>query len=417
MLDLSAPQNVFLNGLNTKWRAYVGGFGSGKTFVGCLDLLLFAGKHPKTVQGYFAPTYPVIRDIFYETISEAASLLQFTAEIRESNHEVILRRGPHYYGTIICRSMDNPASIVGFKIARALVDEIDILPADKATQAWRKIIARMRLVVKGAENGIGVTTTPEGFKFVHSTFAKEPTESYSMVQASTYENEQYLPSDYISSLIETYPENLIDAYLRGKFVNLVSGTVYKNFDRTLNHNDRVWDGKEPVYVGLDFNVGKMAAVIHVKDNKKPRAVDEIYNAYDTPEVIGILQQRYPQAQIRIYPDASGKSRKSVNASTSDLSLLSQAGFSVIANKKNPFVKDRVLSMNQMFCDNKGERHYLVNTDKCPNYADCLEQQIYAANGEPDKTQGKDHAVDAAGYFLAYDYPINKPAAVRLSFAI
>ena len=60
MPRLSAPQNIFLNGLNTKFRAYVGGFGSGKTFVGCLDLLLFAGKHTGLAQAYYGPTYAYV---------------------------------------------------------------------------------------------------------------------------------------------------------------------------------------------------------------------------------------------------------------------------------------------------------------------------------------------------------------------
>ena len=30
MLNLSAPQDIYLNGLNNKFNAYVGGFGSGK---------------------------------------------------------------------------------------------------------------------------------------------------------------------------------------------------------------------------------------------------------------------------------------------------------------------------------------------------------------------------------------------------
>ena len=138
---LSAPQDVFLNGLKTKYRAYVGGFGSGKTFIGCIDLLNFFGKHPGTVQGYFSISYPSIRDIFYPTFEEAANLLGFTVVIRESNKEVHVYRNGFYYGTVICRSMDNPASIVGFKISRALVDEIDVLPKIKANTAWNKIVA------------------------------------------------------------------------------------------------------------------------------------------------------------------------------------------------------------------------------------------------------------------------------------
>ena len=33
------------------------------------------------------------------------------------------------------------------------------------------------------------------------------------------------------------------------------------------------------------------------------------------------------------------------------------------------------------------------------------------NGEPDKTSGLDHCIDAGGYFIAYRYPIQKRLAV------
>ena len=50
---------------------------------------------------------------------------------------------------------------------------------------------------------------------------------------------------------------------------------------------------------------------------------------------------------------------------------------------------------------------------CPTYADCLEQQPWTAGGEPDKSTGHDHANDAAGYFIHYDYPIiRRTATVR-----
>ena len=167
---------------------------------------------------------------------------------------------------------------------------------------------------------------------------------------------------------------------------------------------------------MDFNVGKMAAITHVKRNGNPIAVDEIINAYDTPDIINIIKARYPNVTIRIYPDASGGSRKSVNASITDLNMLQSAGFKVITAKRNPFVKDRVNAMNNMFKSAQGDVRYLVNVDKCPTYADCLEQQVWK-NGEPDKTSDTDHPNDAGGYFIAYDYPIIKPVAkYSVSFA-
>lgn len=383
---------------------------SGKTFVGCVDLLTFASRYPKVNQGYFSISYPAIRDIFYPTLEECAHMMGFRIRVNKSEKAVSLFRGGFYYGTIICRSMDDPSTIIGFKVARALVDEIDVLDKAKAQQAWDKIIARLRLKVDGVVNGIGVTTTPEGFKFVYSKFKENPTESYSMVQASTYENYKYLPDDYIDSLRESYSPQLADAYIEGEFVNLTAGTVYKDFDRKLNHSDEVESRGEHLFVGMDFNVQKMSAIIHVKRDGKPVAVNEFTGVYDTPAMIDLIKERYPEHRISVYPDASGQARKTVNASISDLSLLKQAGFSVVSNSKNPSIKSRITCMNSNFCNMKGERNYKVNTTRCPEYTKCLEQQAYDDNGQPDKKQDLDHAPDAGGYFIVKDYPILKPVA-------
>jgi hypothetical protein len=414
-MRLSAPQNVFLNQLNTKYRAYVGGFGSGKTFVGCLDLAIFAGRHPKTVQGYFGPTYPSIRDIFYPTMDEAASLMGYHVKINESNKELHLYRGRWYYGTVICRSMEKPNSIVGFKIARALVDEIDTLPMQKAKNAWAKIIARLRLKIDGVVNGIGVTTTPEGFLFVYDTFYKTPGADYSMVQASTYENADYLPDDYIQSLLDSYPEQLVRAYLLGDFVNLASGRVYPEFDRHLNaHHMTITDAdkqlgtKAALHVGMDFNVNKMAAAVFVILEGQPYGVGEIVKGRDTPSMADQLKTRYPDRRIVIYPDASGQNRTTKNSSTSDHAILEAAGFVVDSPDANPLVRDRVNAVNGKVLSASGDRTLLLNEELMPETVASLEQQAYTDAGEPDKSKDTDHSSDAVGYFIHRRWPLDRP---------
>lgn len=403
-----------------KFKAFVAGFGSGKTWVGCASLAKHFMEFPGVNAGYFAPSFPHIRDIFYPTVEEALAPWGLRVDIKETNKEVHVYSGRKYRGTVICRSMDKPASIVGFKIGQALIDEIDILKKEKAQLAWRKIIARMRYQMDGLKNGIDVTTTPEGFNFVYDQFYQELIKKpelcamYGMIQASTYDNELNLPADYIPSLLASYPEQLISAYINGKFTNLKNGSVYVAYDRGKNNcTDTIQPG-EALRIGLDFNVGKMAAIVHVLRDGFPRAVDEIVNAYDTPDMIRRIKEAYflysageykANRQIRIYPDASGDSRKSVNASKTDLALLRAEGFQVIVNASNPPVKDRVNSMNAMLCNAKGERRYLVNVDKCPTYASALEQQAWDENGEPDKKSGHDHPNDAGGYYIQHDFPI------------
>lgn len=292
------------------------------------------------------------------------------------------------------------------------------MQAVKAEQAWNKIIARMRYKVDGLKNGIDVTTTPEGFKFVYQRFHKQPQERaalgklYGMVQASTFDNAANLPDDYIQSLYESYPKQLIDAYLRGQFTNLTAGSVYPDFDRRLNHSNASLQAREPVLIGMDFNRLAMAAVVYVLRDGWPVAVDEITDGRDTPYMAKLFNERYKAKghAVQVFPDASGQNASSKNATESDLSILRAHDLTVRVNSTNPAVADRVNAVNALILNGEGERRYLVNTDRCPKLTDALEQQAYDKNGVPDKSSGVDHVIDAAGYVIANKWPIVKRTA-------
>lgn len=421
MPTLNVPQARFL-AMPHKFRGFVAGFGSGKTWVGCSGLCQHVWEWPRINAGYFAPTYPQIRDIFFPTIEEVAFDWGLRIKIKESDKEVDFYSGGQYRSTVICRSMEKPATIVGFKIGHALVDELDVMAKLKAEQAWRKIIARMRYKVHGLKNGVDVATTPEGFKFTYQQFVKQISEKpelktlYGLVQASTYDNEANLPGDYISSLEDSYPPQLIRAYLRGQFVNLTSGAVYPDFDRRLNHSNEVEREREPLLIGMDFNRLKMSAVVYVLRGGWPIAVAEVTDGRDTPYMADLLKRQYASKghPIQIFPDASGANSSSKNASESDLSILRQAGFSIRVNSTNPAIVDRVNAVNALILNGQGERRLKINTNRCPHLTDGLEQQAYDKNGMPDKSSGVDHLNDAGGYPLAFLFPISKPMTTTQS---
>jgi hypothetical protein len=92
MPRLNVPQARFL-AMDRKFRAFVAGYGSGKTWVGCASLCKHAWEWPRINAGYFAPTYPQIRDIFYPTMEEVADDWELRAKIHETNKEVHLFSG------------------------------------------------------------------------------------------------------------------------------------------------------------------------------------------------------------------------------------------------------------------------------------------------------------------------------------
>ena len=90
----------------------------------------------------------------------------------------------------------------------------------------------------------------------------------------------HLPPDFIERLKANYDPSLLKAYLDGEFVNLNTGQVYDRFDR--EHVIKSFDaGSEPLHVGVDFNIGNMAAVIKVRTPDKLIVIDEMAVATPT----------------------------------------------------------------------------------------------------------------------------------------
>jgi len=412
-VELTGPQYDFVTATD-RFPALVAGFGAGKTHAAVTRAIVLKLQYPRQNVAYYLPTYDLVTTIAFPRFIE--TLEAWGLRYKQNKNDKMLH--VEGAGSFIFRTMDAPERIIGYEVADSLVDELDTLPEDKARDAWNKIISRNRQKKPdGSVNTVGVATTPEGYRFVYDRWVRQGGPGYRIIKASTLSNAANLPEGYIDSLRATYPSQLLAAYLDGEFVNLVAGSVYPEFDRALNASaERIQPG-EALHVGMDFNVGKMSAVVHVLRGDDPHAVKEYTGVLDTPAMIALLKREHEGHRILVYPDASGASRKSNNASESDIALLKAAGFGVRVNPANPRVKDRVLAVNKLI-HSEGVRRYRVNPETCPELVESLEKQAYDKHGEPDKAGGLDHVVDAAGYFIAYRYPIRKPATViKLGFAV
>jgi hypothetical protein len=394
--------------------AFCGGFGSGKTAAAIARIMRLKRMCPKQDVAYYLPTYGLVEDIAFQRFPAMFDRLGLSYKLNRQTATLQTD-----IGRVIFRTMDNPDRIVGYEVAHSILDELDTLPLEKARNVWNKVIARNRQKAKTVNgkpiaNTVAVATTPEGFRFVHERWVKKPAPGYVLFRAKTMDNAANLPLGYIENLRNSYPTNLLSAYLDGEFVNLTAGSVYAEFDRALNATNETVRTGDSLHIGMDFNVAHGAAVVHVLRGDDPYAVHEFTDVFDTPAMISLIKRDFPSHPVLIYPDASGQNRKSNNASESDLSLLRAAGFRVCVNASNPAVKDRVLAFNALI-HKDGKRRYRVNTQNCPQLVESLEKQAYDKNGEPDKSGGLDHVLDAAGYMSVYRYPIVKRIVTANSF--
>jgi len=435
---LTPPQAEFFKS-TAKATAAVAGFGSGKTQATMYKLFTTMLQYPKGDMLYTAPTVPLIRDIFWAKLEEFLPSINLSYHINKSEGIVYV----HDHGRIFCRSMDNPDRLVGFEVVDCYLDELDILSTEKALNVYRKCKARMRQKVFSPHNvtknnptgrktnQMFVSTTPEGYKATYELFKKNPVKNSRLVKMSTYSN-PHLPPDYIEDLRNSYPPQLIEAYLNGEFVNLVASPVWTSYDETTNiilkkpklYNTKTQTPKHPadiLHIGMDFNVARGCAIVFIKRNitRTPThptgelllAVDEVYNSFDTPDTIRYLNDKYPHHLYPnriVYPDSTGKNRKSVNATISDLSLLTQAKFRIKKHLKNPPIKDRVAATNAALYNSNFETKVYLHKPSTPNLSNALIQQVYDNNGLPKKGESEfDDMTDAFSYPLAYMYPIRR----------
>lgn len=188
------------------------------------------------------------------------------------------------------------------------------------------------------------------------------------------------------------------------------GRVYYAFDMDDTVRGDIVDNGDEIHIGMDFNVGKMCAVCCQVDDGKVYVFDEIVLMdSNTREMCVEIARRFPNRKVTVYPDASGKSRKtSANAGQSDFSIItSEFGFGLQSPPKNPPVADRVNSLNSMLQAADGTRKLFVSKT-CKEVIMCLDGQVYKeGTNAPDKQGELDHMNDALGYFINYKFSLIK----------
>ena len=160
---------------------------------------------------------------------------------------------------------------------------------------------------------------------------------------------------------------------------------------------------EVLKIGIDFNVMNCNAVVCVTTGGKLLVVDEIVKQRDTDALAREIKRRYPTNKIFVYPDASGAARSTINASKTDIAILESYGFTSMALRSNPPVKDRVQTLQAVLENSKGQIRMSIYS-KAKRLIECLELQSYdEKTGDPDKQNGYDHLNDALGYLCYREF--------------
>ena len=415
----------------TKFLAFVGGIGSGKSTGGAHYIIGRMLKYPKAMHFIGANSYSQLRDATLSATFGVLDQMNIPFEYNQ-NHGLLEIEG----GKALCKTMENFNLLRGIEIGSFWLDEA----RDLRREAFEMMMGRLR--DKHVDRLEGrITTTSNGFDWIYDYF--DPSgpfynPEFGIIKATSYEN-KFLPNGYIHSLKSQYSADLFKQEILAEFINVQQGRVYSAFSQDnlkefspFSMDNGTWVPHLPVVAGLDFNVSPMSWTLGQCKYDEFYWFDEINikstNTFEASKVLALKVLDMKANGFRAEPnviicgDASGESRNTKSAGQTDYDILCQEldshgiTWQNLTPKANPPVKDRVNNVNAKLKASNGSIKMWAHPTKCSNLKRDWERVSWktgAVGAIIDKTSDPDltHSSDSIGYPVCVLSPLQLSGSV------
>ena len=199
-------------------KVMVGGYGSGKTYIGAMRAIWLSYVNRPYPGMYVSPTFPMAKKTIIITIKEMLDGAGVEYTYNGTEHQFVIQE---WFGNIWIGSGEVPDSLKGPNLAWAAIDE----PFVQHQDVFKQMNARVRHK-KAKHREIFLTGTPEelnwGYDLINNDGGRY---DIGFVVAKTVEN-IHNPDEYVKAMRAAYSEEEQKAYLDGEFLNLKSTAAH-----------------------------------------------------------------------------------------------------------------------------------------------------------------------------------------------
>ena len=394
--SLTPPQKEVYDA-DERFKLVCSGRRFGKTYLCITRLITWAMEKPGSTCWFCTANYRMAKQIAWR---ELKRLLPQEVWLKSNESELSVEL---VNGSIIAlRGAEQPDSLRGVSLSALVIDEA----AYVKQEAWDMVL---RPALSDQMGPAWFITTPSGLNWFYDLWeaGKEEPDwvnfSFTTIEGGNVSEEE----------IEAARKMLDERSFRQEFLasfESLANRVYPEFDAEKNQSDIVgFTTEDVIFAGVDFNVNRSWVVLMCQRGQEVHVLAEMIGR-DTPDVIRLLKQEFQPwidaGQLIACPDASGKNRSSKDAGISDLSLIRSAGIRCVEQPQNPFIKDRVLTVNTLISNAAGERRLRV-APSCAGVIKGLNAHVYDMKTQmPEKADGGSEAdlsgqMDALGYACWY----------------
>lgn len=279
-----------------KYRAFIGGIGSGKTYAGVIEIFK---QQPGTRGAVISPTYNMLKKSPVRTFEDLARKAKIIKSFNKSELTAELINGVK----IDFMTADNPERLRGLNLNWFWIDEAALVNYE----TWLIMLGRLRLAPMNA----WITTTPRGFNWVYDVFGKEKKEDHVCIHSATDEN-VFLPESYIKSVRSQYTSHFAKQELEGAFIDVNNSMVKRNWWQYYKQPPVFkrliwsWDTAFEKTNYSDYSVGQLWG----QAENGYYLIEQIRGKYEFPELKQIVKNSFAKSQghsIIIEKKASGHS--------------------------------------------------------------------------------------------------------------
>ena len=393
-MPLSAPQQEIAQAAQ-RFRVAICGRRFGKTWLAMRELARFA-RFPDRRCWFIAPTRGQGKGIVWDQLKDRLIKLNWVVKANESELTLTLRNNSR----ITIQSADAHDRMRGFSVDFCVFDEF----ADMDPDVWTAV----RPTLSDSEGHALFIGTPRGTgNWAKDIFDMQDSypDAWRSFQYTTLDGGRVSAGEIEGARREMDERTFRQEY-EATFEDF-AGRIYYAFTRD-NVQALTVDQPDQIHIGMDFNVDPMTACIGIRHEDTMHIVDEIRMfSSNTQEMVAEIRSRYPKSRVIVYPDPASRQRKTSAGGATDLSILQNAGFRVLAPHSHDAVRDGINAVNSRLCSASGVRHLKVDA-RCKYTIESLERHAYKpGTSQPDKDSGYDHMTDALRYMITHIWPVRR----------
>lgn len=389
-------------GSRHRFKCVVAGRRFGKTILSKTLIIKYASK-PKSKVWYVAPTYRMAKQIMWQDLQDSLPD-RWIRKCNDTTMTLWLVNG----STIELKGADNPDSLRGIGLDFLVLDEFQ----DMTEDTWKKVLRPTLADRQGHALFIG---SPKGYNYFYDIYllgqdeARQKANQWKSWQFPTIVS-PFIPPEEIEAARQDMDEKSFEQEFLASFTTM-TGKVYYPFDKRIHVRSCPFNPNLPIWVGQDFNIDPMSAVImQPQPDGTVWVVDEVVKfSSNTEESVEEIERRFYRyrANVTIFPDPAGNARQHARGET-DLDIFRERGFKRIKHRrKHPAIADRVNCVNRMLKAADGSTKLFIDTG-CKSTIESLNQTTYKrGTRDIDKTMNIEHSTDALGYCIELQFPMRK----------